>query len=368
MNYRKVYLKIISNAKLEMEQGVRTKKNGEYYENHHIFPKSLFPLWGSRKSNLVLLTAREHFFCHQLLTKIWPGREMSYALNAFLWGYKTSNKKGVQRTNKYKITSREYEKIRSQMAKYLSVSQKEVWSNKTDEELQDWGKRHSKAMHARTKEQKEATLKKYRETLKNRPKEEWKRIKEKSKTTRLNKTDEELKVLHNKLSKNTKDKKWFNDGKSEILAYECPEGFIKGRIPDKEARIKAGITNKERNKTRGSAQSRMTQEQYDLWKKHLSESHGDARKIYANMSEEVKQARAQKISNTLKGRKMPDETKKRVSEGIYNSPKHADAVKKCADAHRGKKFFNNGIKTILAETCPEGFVPGIIRKKKETQE
>lgn len=363
MNYRKLYLKIIFNAKSEMGSGIRSKKNNEYYENHHIFPRSLFPLWEEKSSNQVLLTAREHFFCHQLLTKIWPGQETSFALNAFLWGYKTANKQGIQRVNKYKITSREYERIRTQMAQYLSVFQKELWSNKTDEELQDWGKRHSRSMHARTEEQKEATLKKYRETLKNRSEDEWKQIKEKIKTTRFNKTEEELKIIHDNLSKNTKGKKWFNDGKNEILAYECPEGFIKGRIPDIESRIKAGITNKERNQTRGSVQSRMTQEQYNLWRKRISASHKDAKEVYANMSEETKRARAQKISSALKGRKMPDEIKKRVSEGIHNSPKHADAVKKCADAHRGKKFFNNGIKTILAETCPEGFVPGIIRNK-----
>lgn len=62
MNYRRVYFKIISNAKIEMQNGVRKKKNGNYYENHHILPKSLFPLWKDRTSNLVLLTAREHFF------------------------------------------------------------------------------------------------------------------------------------------------------------------------------------------------------------------------------------------------------------------------------------------------------------------
>lgn len=97
MNYRHIYCKIISYAKSQN----RHKGDGNYYERHHILPKSLFPLWKNRKSNLVLLTAREHFFCHQLLIKIYPGKEMAFALHLLLT---TNNGKQV-------ISSREYEKI-----------------------------------------------------------------------------------------------------------------------------------------------------------------------------------------------------------------------------------------------------------------
>lgn len=71
MNYRHIYMLIIERAKSEEKLGIRKRGNGEYYERHHILPKSMFPLWKTRKFNLVLLTAREHFFCHQLLTKIY---------------------------------------------------------------------------------------------------------------------------------------------------------------------------------------------------------------------------------------------------------------------------------------------------------
>lgn len=76
MNYRKVYCKIISYAKSQN----RFKGDGNYYERHHILPKSLFPNWVKRKSNIVLLTAREHFFCHKLLEKIYPNSNMFLAL------------------------------------------------------------------------------------------------------------------------------------------------------------------------------------------------------------------------------------------------------------------------------------------------
>ena len=80
MNYRHIYCKIISYAKSQEKLGLRRKGNGEYYERHHILPRSLFPLWEKDERNLVLLTAREHFFCHQLLYKIYPCKEMNYAL------------------------------------------------------------------------------------------------------------------------------------------------------------------------------------------------------------------------------------------------------------------------------------------------
>ena len=108
MNYRHVYMRIISHAKQEMKLGLRPKnqldkKNfpNQYFEFHHILPRSLFPLWIKRKSNIVPLTAREHFFCHQLLTKIYPTQSMYYALSAF-----NSNK------SKRLLASKDYEKCR----------------------------------------------------------------------------------------------------------------------------------------------------------------------------------------------------------------------------------------------------------------
>ena len=50
----------------------RSKKNGQYYESHHIIPKSL---QGSNHStNLILLTAQEHFTCHTLLINMTTGK------------------------------------------------------------------------------------------------------------------------------------------------------------------------------------------------------------------------------------------------------------------------------------------------------
>lgn len=109
MNYKHIYMCIIAHAKSEENLGLRKKGNGNYYESHHILPKSLFPLWTKRKSNLVLLTAREHFFVHELLTKIYPTPQMRHAAYAFI----------ARPNSDYKITPREYERIRTAYANDL---------------------------------------------------------------------------------------------------------------------------------------------------------------------------------------------------------------------------------------------------------
>jgi len=278
MNYRHIYMIIIEKAKNEQKIGKRKKGNGEYYESHHILPKSLFPLWEKRSSNLVLLTAREHYFCHQLLIKIFKSQQMANAL------FRMSTSKA---NGNYICSTREYEIAR----KYFI-------------ELNDFA-------HG-------------------------------------------MKIG---------EFRWYTNGEKEVFSKECPKDFHLGRIYDIESKIKAGKTNKERNKIRGSVQSRMTEERHNLWRQHLSETHRDGKEVYANMPDEVKKERAEKISKALKGKEHSSELKKKISEGIHKSPKHKEAVEKTAAKHRGKKFFNNGEVCILAETCPDGFVPGMLKRQ-----
>lgn len=108
-------MKIIFNAIKETKQSLRPLPyksrqkafSDKYFEFHHILPKSLFPLWKKKESNIVALTAREHFFCHQLLTKIYPSKEMFYALRMMAMINEKSNHK-----EHYKISSKEYEALK----------------------------------------------------------------------------------------------------------------------------------------------------------------------------------------------------------------------------------------------------------------
>ena len=61
MDYKKHYNRLIENAKL------RTSIN-EYTEMHHIIPKCMGG--DDSNTNLVRLTAKEHFVAHHLLYKV----------------------------------------------------------------------------------------------------------------------------------------------------------------------------------------------------------------------------------------------------------------------------------------------------------
>jgi len=94
MNYQRIYDQIIDRA--------RDRELDCYRERHHVTPKCL---GGSdNKSNLVELTAREHFICHWLLSRMHPEEpKLSYAF----WMMSTS-----KRPNRYRPSSRAYEEAK----------------------------------------------------------------------------------------------------------------------------------------------------------------------------------------------------------------------------------------------------------------
>jgi hypothetical protein len=87
-----------------------------YRENHHVIPRSMGGT--NAKSNMVSLTAREHFICHWLLTKMVTGADrakMVYALRMM----RVSN--DLQNRYETKITARVYEKYKKEHAINLSI-------------------------------------------------------------------------------------------------------------------------------------------------------------------------------------------------------------------------------------------------------
>ncbi len=89
----------------------------EYTEKHHIIPKALGGT--NSRENLVCLTAREHFVCHRLLTKMVTGSDKIKMLCA-VWAFTRSS----ENQSREKINSRTYEIIRSQLALALSLERK----------------------------------------------------------------------------------------------------------------------------------------------------------------------------------------------------------------------------------------------------
>ena len=106
--YTRWYYAIVTNAQARIFDG--------YTENHHITPKSL---GGDNSSgNLVKLTAREHFVCHWLLTKMVENTKHRYQMwNAFSCMLYRENVS----QERYKVTSKIFENIKKEGAKIKSV-------------------------------------------------------------------------------------------------------------------------------------------------------------------------------------------------------------------------------------------------------
>ena len=62
MNYERIYCNIIESARNDAMVRLESKRNGMYFERHHVTPRCLGG--DDSDSNLVLLTPEEHYVCH----------------------------------------------------------------------------------------------------------------------------------------------------------------------------------------------------------------------------------------------------------------------------------------------------------------
>ena len=68
-----------------------------------------------------------------------------------------------------------------------------------------------------------------------------------------------------------------------------------------------------------------------------------------------------KMSEANKGKYPSEESRKKMSEAHKGKPKSAETRKKMSEARKGKHWYNNGVICVRAKTCPEGFVPGMLK-------
>lgn len=93
MNYQTIYDDIIKKAKIEN----RKKSKDLYFEKHHIIPKCISG--DDSLENLILLTGKEHFICHHLLTKIYPDSNSLHTAFWLMCIYTSSNQKRIKPTS-----------------------------------------------------------------------------------------------------------------------------------------------------------------------------------------------------------------------------------------------------------------------------
>lgn len=166
MNYLKHYTRLVRRA----FHSNRKRGDGNYYEGHHVKPKSL----GGRI--IVLLTAKEHYIAHFLLYKHYKkhGNKNQIIKSARAWKCMTFQ----SNDNIKRYTSRTFE--------YARIAFNESMKGKNHPM---YGKSHSPEVLARIKE-----------SYSNMPKEKYDKMREKQRLAKLGKTwsDEQRKNVLSK--------------------------------------------------------------------------------------------------------------------------------------------------------------------------
>lgn len=234
-----------------------------YHEYHHVIPKCM---GGSDdKNNLISLTSQEHFIAHKLLVEENPDNVSLMGALVMVTFMRSNNQE------RYIPTKEEYEYVKAINKKFTSLTQKGLL----------W------CYHKDTHQLKRFKLDKIPvDYILGLPPEY------KSPTKGKSMSEESKQKLSQSKKGKYLGKKWFNDGNIEILVYNCPEGFIEGRLP---------------------------------------------------FNEETKK----NISKSLIGKKLSQNSKDKISK-----------------SSKGKHAYNNGIITIKAYECPNGFKPGFCKNDK----
>lgn len=244
MNYSKLYTNLIKSRKLLN----RKKHEGIYYEKHHIIPKSCGGT--NEKSNLILLTPKEHFVAHLLLTKIYVGKEKQKMFFA-LWR--------LANTKKYKIISaNQYNNIKLSISRELSEKKTGILlSENHKKNIRLNAKPHNKGIkgvvfaseETKAKMSKARKERKISEDTKRKLKDIWlKKTKEDilNRNSKILKTKEENNTL--KHSQLTKDKikktmkRWHEENISPLKGRKRPD-YLKDLYQNR-IRINNGINQK----------------------------------------------------------------------------------------------------------------------------
>ena len=291
--------------------------DGEYGEVHHIIPKS--EGGDNSQDNLIRLSAREHYVAHLLLAKIYDDVKMHQAVLMMQSKSKCHNRK-------FRFNSRLYEAIRKEYSR--KISGKNHWN---------YGKQPWNKGIPLSDEQKE----KLRKALTGRHLQESTKEKLRGNTH----TDEWKEKMSEKMS--GKNNPFYNHKHSE----EAKQKMSEARRGEKHPNYGKHLSEDTRERiSKANTGKRRSQEQ----KNKISEA------TKAAFTEEVRA----KMSASLRGRKVWN----KGVHGYHTSKKGThlseEAKAKISNAITGSKWYNNGVIERQAKECPEGFVPGRLKKKK----
>jgi|SRR5579872_263241 len=126
MNYKTHYDALIQSRKLLG----RVRGQSNYCEQHHITPRCM---GGSdNQSNLVMLTAKEHFLAHKLLVKIYPDVfKLWFAMAVMIGSGKYANYSGRNYEARKRISSAAFKTLWAcpEFKAKMSKKHKETWTD-----------------------------------------------------------------------------------------------------------------------------------------------------------------------------------------------------------------------------------------------
>ena len=102
-------------------------------------------------------------------------------------------------------------------------------------------------------------------------------------------------------------------------------------------------------------------EKNPMYGKHFSEEH-KKKLSEANKGRHHSEESKKKMSEAHKGKHHSEESKKKLSEANKGKKLSEETKKKLSEARKGRRWYNNGKISKRAKECPDGFVPGRIKK------
>ncbi len=346
----------------------REISEGSYTEKHHVIPYSYYGKFEKEKLNIIKLTAREHFIAHLILWKAFSGK----FVNAFYIMQNHSCKNGERY---FKLTSRQYEKLRMDFSKQKSKELKgKTWEELYGEEKAKLMKKNHSEYRKRYRHSKE-TKDKISESHKKVNKDWMKGENNPSKNIEVGK----------KISKHRKNKNYeeiYGEEKAKLMknslsknARNNPNYGMKGKkhSEDQKKKMRNIIKNK-KTIHKGDIHKRVDLKNVDNyldrgWSLGFSEKEKQKRSKSNNnkkRSEEQKEnySRAQKnmivinnryIQTRIKKDSLDEYLKKGWVKGRLNFTKdHKEKIKK---ANLGKKAISkNGIRTRVNKEDLEDYL------------
>ena len=213
MTYSAVYCALISKR---LKNPIT--KDDCYVEQHHIIPKSEGGL--DEPDNLVNLTAREHYIAHLLLAKIYKDFKMYAAIR---W-MKIGQSKLHKGQRGFRFNSRLFEKMKLE---YDNRNRGKVISMEARKKM-SLAKR-GKKMSLESRQRMSIVRKGHRPYFTKGHSDETREKIANSMRGKKFSFGQKISLLK-RGNKNVRGKQWWNNGIVEHRAFECPDGFVKGRL------------------------------------------------------------------------------------------------------------------------------------------